>query len=243
MFIKIAIIKKLKSGKYRLYSRKKDKGGHRRNLGTYESLPAVKKREREIQFFKHHADDGMADDKETKALSHLSNIAEYLVEAGFISAADKVYMAMEAIDGDLAEDCAVDMFINTDEQMNVGGGKGIMSGQVGGGSPGGFFSLQEAEKLASLANHLDKIGCTEEADAIDSMMFDIIDKLENRENKKKTEQTKSEEKKKETSEEDLVAGSNGQVGSGMVDNQSVGLGQGLSDSFFYRGPGSIESNL
>ena len=36
--IKTAIIKKLKSGKYRLYSKKKDKDGNRKNLGTYDSL-------------------------------------------------------------------------------------------------------------------------------------------------------------------------------------------------------------
>jgi hypothetical protein len=47
------MIRKLKSGKYRLYSRKKDsKTGKRRNLGTFNSLAAAKKREREVQYFK-----------------------------------------------------------------------------------------------------------------------------------------------------------------------------------------------
>jgi hypothetical protein len=49
------MIRKLKSGQYRLYSRKKDpKTGKRKNLGTFESLDAAKKHEREVQYFKHH---------------------------------------------------------------------------------------------------------------------------------------------------------------------------------------------
>jgi hypothetical protein len=47
------MIRKLKSGKYRLYSRKKDpKTRKRRNLGTFGSLAAAKKHERAVQFFK-----------------------------------------------------------------------------------------------------------------------------------------------------------------------------------------------
>jgi hypothetical protein len=38
------MIRKLKSGQYRLYSRKKNpKTGRRRNLGTFKSLAAAKK--------------------------------------------------------------------------------------------------------------------------------------------------------------------------------------------------------
>ncbi len=47
------MIRKLKSGEYRLYSRKKDpRTGKRKNLGTFKSLAAAKKHERAIQFFK-----------------------------------------------------------------------------------------------------------------------------------------------------------------------------------------------
>lgn len=47
------MIRKLKSGKYRLYSQKKDpKTGKRRNLGTFNSLAAAKRHERAVQFFK-----------------------------------------------------------------------------------------------------------------------------------------------------------------------------------------------
>lgn len=47
------MIRKLKSGKYRLYSKKKDpKTGKRRNLGTFNSRAAAQKHEKEVQFFK-----------------------------------------------------------------------------------------------------------------------------------------------------------------------------------------------
>jgi len=47
------LIRKLKSGKYRLYSTKKDpKTGKRRNLGTFNTRSAAQKHEREVQFFK-----------------------------------------------------------------------------------------------------------------------------------------------------------------------------------------------
>ncbi len=47
------MIRKLKSGGFRLYSRKKNaKTGKRRNLGTFKSLAAAKKHERAVQFFK-----------------------------------------------------------------------------------------------------------------------------------------------------------------------------------------------
>ena len=47
------MIRKLKSGEYRLYSRKKDpKIGRRRNLGTFGSRAAAEKHERAIQYFK-----------------------------------------------------------------------------------------------------------------------------------------------------------------------------------------------
>lgn len=48
------MIRKLKSGQYRIYSRKIDpKTNRRRNLGTFDSLEAAKKHERAIQYFKH----------------------------------------------------------------------------------------------------------------------------------------------------------------------------------------------
>jgi hypothetical protein len=47
------MIRKLKSGEYRLYSRKVDpKTGKRRNLGTFKSRAAAEKHEKAVQFFK-----------------------------------------------------------------------------------------------------------------------------------------------------------------------------------------------
>ena len=50
-----AMIRKLKSGEYRLYSRKIDpKSGKRRNLGTFTNREAALKHERAVQYFKRH---------------------------------------------------------------------------------------------------------------------------------------------------------------------------------------------
>jgi len=47
------MIRKLRSGEYRLYSRKIDpRTGKRRNLGTFRSRAAALRHERQIQFFK-----------------------------------------------------------------------------------------------------------------------------------------------------------------------------------------------
>jgi hypothetical protein len=48
------MIRKLSSGQYRLYSRKTDSRGKRRNLGTFSSRAAAEKHEREVQYFKKH---------------------------------------------------------------------------------------------------------------------------------------------------------------------------------------------
>jgi hypothetical protein len=48
------MIRKLKTGEYRIYSRKVDsKTKKRKNLGTFGSLSAAKKHEKAIQYFKH----------------------------------------------------------------------------------------------------------------------------------------------------------------------------------------------
>lgn len=49
------MIRKLKSGQYRLYSRKKNEAtGKRRNLGTFPNRAAAEKHEREIAYFKRN---------------------------------------------------------------------------------------------------------------------------------------------------------------------------------------------
>ncbi len=49
------MIRKLKTGQYRLYSRKVNPmTGRRRNLGTFRSRAAAERHEREVQYFKRH---------------------------------------------------------------------------------------------------------------------------------------------------------------------------------------------
>jgi hypothetical protein len=49
------MIRKLPSGQYRLYSRKKNpKTGKRRNLGTFGSRAKAVQHERAVQYFKRH---------------------------------------------------------------------------------------------------------------------------------------------------------------------------------------------
>jgi hypothetical protein len=49
------MIRKLKTGEYRLYSRKKNPStGKRRNLGTFKTRAAAEAHERDVQYFKRH---------------------------------------------------------------------------------------------------------------------------------------------------------------------------------------------
>ena len=49
------MIRKLRAGKWRLYSRKVNpKTGKRRNLGTFDTKKAAIQHEREVQYFKRH---------------------------------------------------------------------------------------------------------------------------------------------------------------------------------------------
>ncbi len=50
------MIRRLKSGEYRLYSRKRNPStGKRRNLGTFRTLQAARRHERAVQFFKRRS--------------------------------------------------------------------------------------------------------------------------------------------------------------------------------------------
>jgi len=49
------MIRKLKTGEYRLYSRKKnEQTGKRRNLGTFSTMEKAREHERAVQYFKRH---------------------------------------------------------------------------------------------------------------------------------------------------------------------------------------------
>lgn len=55
ILIQESMIRKLASGEYRLYSRKKDaKTGKRRNLGTFPTREKAEAHERAVQYFKRH---------------------------------------------------------------------------------------------------------------------------------------------------------------------------------------------
>jgi hypothetical protein len=48
------MIRKLKSGEFRIYSRSTDKAGKRKNLGTFSTRAKAEEHERAIQYFKRH---------------------------------------------------------------------------------------------------------------------------------------------------------------------------------------------
>jgi len=55
------VIRKVPSGKFRLYSLRQDpKTGKRRNLGTFRTRAAAEKHEREVEFFKRRGREGAA---------------------------------------------------------------------------------------------------------------------------------------------------------------------------------------
>ena len=50
-----AMIRKLKTGEFRIYSRHADpKTGKRKNLGTFATREKAEQHEKAIQYFKHH---------------------------------------------------------------------------------------------------------------------------------------------------------------------------------------------
>jgi hypothetical protein len=46
------MIRKLPSGEYRLYPKKKDKDGKRKNLGTFSTREKAAQHEKAVQYFK-----------------------------------------------------------------------------------------------------------------------------------------------------------------------------------------------
>jgi hypothetical protein len=52
---RLAMIRKLKTGEFRIYSRHQDpKTGRRKNLGTFPTREKAEQHERAIQYFKRH---------------------------------------------------------------------------------------------------------------------------------------------------------------------------------------------
>lgn len=46
------MIRQIGDGKFRLYSKKKDAQGKRKNVGTFDTREAAEKHERAVQYFK-----------------------------------------------------------------------------------------------------------------------------------------------------------------------------------------------
>lgn len=90
-----------------------------------------------------------------------------------------------------------------------------------------------------MANALDSKGFYLEASELDKIlsdlcsdeMSDIIEKLEDTENSKKSVRVDKPEKEKQKS--DVVPNSTGHVGSGLIDNPNSGMGQGFSEAYMY----------
>jgi len=186
----------------------------------------------------------MPKSKKTNLLSHLSDIAKYLEEAGYVDKSKIVRDTMNTIDGSFAddEDYLIDPFTTiSDEERNVGGpSPTYYNGSLGGGGNfstdiGAVASIVGA--LVKVANSLDQKGAYKEATKMDKLIHDIIEGkiIEDRPKKKRKKK-----KKKKKQNEDAIARSNGRVGTGVTDNQNAGMFQGFSDAYFYSGYGNLE---
>jgi hypothetical protein len=218
--IKIAIIRKSK-GKYRLYSKKKNpKTGKRKLLGESTSLEGIRKREKEVQFFKHQADD-YADDYDP--IEDLSNTASYLEEAGYIAESDQLFDIINRMEPD-DEDYTYDCYVNrTDRQNNNEG--------VGGESPswGADAAIPTSASLQEkiiTANKLDEEGKYEEADAIDAELIEEVEKL--KPNKKPPKPKK--------------VNVPGLVGLNTTTQETTPGSAGMSDAYLFRPSGTVEHN-
>jgi hypothetical protein len=81
------MIRKLKSGEYRLYSRKVDpKTRKRRNLGTFKSRAAAQEHEREVQYFKRHQPDHREVAEQTRKLRLrvCRSLGDFCVPSNFV---------------------------------------------------------------------------------------------------------------------------------------------------------------
>lgn len=240
MINKIAIIRRLPNGDYRLYSKKKGPDGQRRNLGTSDSLSGIKQREKEVQTFKHMSDDGAADDKETKMLSDLSDIAGYLESAGFTDHADKIYMVMNAMDGQNI----VDHNLIPDAQRNTEN-----QGYIGGDGIGGGYSLLNTPMTGQPADDKDetynpykdlyemKVSENERLkDHIINLQHNVHKLhtiLNSIQNMNSVQLENLPEFIKEQDNVDAAARSNGLTGVTQISNQGSNMSPALSDSYFY----------
>lgn len=124
------------------------------------------------------------------------------------------------------EDAAADFI--PDDQRNIGN-----QGYIGGDGTGGsysLFSVPEArvaglvERLVKIADKLDKKQEFDLADILDVIVKALVDGDED----------------DARDAIDMLAGANGRLGTGVVDNQNAGMFQGFSDAYMYTGYGDLE---
>lgn len=247
MINKIAIIRKLPNGKYKLVSKKKDKNGKRRNLGEFDSLEGAKKRERQIQYFKHqHNEDHLTEDKDTKILRELSSLAIKLEEMQDHDNAQIVYNCIN----DLCEDCdyLIDSQSAPDRQMNTDN-----SGYIGGMGTGGSYGLYNVPESTMASKEIKLLKIANDKKQKFIKLTDLNGKkiIEvgfihgNKEVYKNFNNVdKAIEFFKDLTDEmcniDMIANSNGLMGNTQLDSYIGGGSAGLSDAYFYRNIGNTD---
>lgn len=207
------MIKKLPSGKYRLYSRKKDKNGKRKNLGTFDTLEKAKKHEQEIQYFKHTA---------SHDIKSLEKIVDDLKGEGDDESAKQIEEYLEAI-----KKTNYTPNVIPDNQMNSSGPDNIYSGQImSSPSWSADYAIASAVKIMEKFANDPDFYKNKDSDKIYDNMLDLlqyaIDMFEQ-------------------DNIDGVVGANGTMGNSVVENQNSGSFQGLSDAYFYSGSGSSDT--
>lgn len=221
--------------------------------GCYDTKKEAEKRLKQVEAIKHakKADDGSVESMGKQ----LKDIAEYLKEAGMIadskqlkdisyvldSASDSDVFYVNEYDSDNAADYIPDDQANIENQGYVGG-----DGTAGGYS---MFNVPESAivmaNLINIANLLDKKGLYEEANEIDTMlseeeMIDLTSEPTDEELEEMARYYSEEDAALDGGSVDMLAGANGRVGTGVVDNQNAGMFQGFSDAYFYTGYGDLE---
>lgn len=240
MIKKVGYIRKLPSGKYRVYS---ESG---RNMGTYDSKEDAKKRLGQIEYFKNNdkADDNKGS-KKKKMLKELSNIADYLEEAGFIDQADKVYGAMGAIDG-MEEQYMIDVYYSEPGANSVipqySGGES----PIGGGSYSGLSMdvgqpADDGSEIKRLKKKIDQINeLLLNSTLSDSIINDEHLLKEFISSRNNMERRLKELLGDEQENVDMLAGANGLMGNSLQDNQNAGQFNVMSDSYFYQSYDNLE---
>lgn len=172
----------------------------------------------------------------------LKDIEKYLRESGFIDKADKIKVIMDNIDGNFAS-------------IGSGSGFGVDEGQPA-DDGGGYNYFEDLYKMKVAESESLKAHIYELQDRVNKYKYLLeqsndIHSVSLRKNKDHTDSPISQRElipgskdwnKDEQNNVDMAAMSNGIVENSVTQHGGFG-GLSLSDSYFYRQPGSIEDNL